>query len=36
MKSEYKLVSDAVLGTDLHLSEEYIANHIGGCMLVLI
>ena len=26
MKSEYELVSDAVLGTDLHLSEEYISS----------
>ena len=27
MKSEYELVSDAVLGTDLHLSEEYSATY---------
>jgi len=27
MKSEYELVSDAVLGTNLHLSEEYITMY---------
>ena len=30
MKSEYELVSDAVLGTNLHLNEEYTATY---CMV---
>ena len=28
MKSEYELVSDTILGTDLHLSEEYILTYM--------
>ena len=27
MKSEYELVSDTILGMDLHLSEEYIVTY---------
>ena len=32
MKGEYELVSDAVLGTDLHFSEEYKTSCVLACL----